>query len=151
MHDEDNIAIVLNFAFARETTAFGSGSRTIPLSWIRLVIERMSKKTEAKRPPPVNGQALVKHVTVKGQRMVMLPEEEYDRLLQRADGGDHCSFYPMTGHTVEAFRDDLKDFKTSKGAICFQPDKPLPAALVKKLVKARVAEVEQRSSKSRRK
>jgi uncharacterized protein YdhG (YjbR/CyaY superfamily) len=61
---------------------------------------------------------------------------------------DHCSFYPMTGHTVEAFKDDLKDFKTSKGAICFQPDKPLPAALVRKLVNARVAEIEGRPGKA---
>jgi len=42
-------------------------------------------KTETKHRPPLNGQARVKHITVKGQRMVMLPENEYDRLLQRAD------------------------------------------------------------------
>jgi uncharacterized protein YdhG (YjbR/CyaY superfamily) len=58
---------------------------------------------------------------------------------------DRCSFYPMTGHTVEAFKDELKAYKTSKGAINFPPDKPLPAALVRKLVKARVAEIEGRS------
>jgi uncharacterized protein YdhG (YjbR/CyaY superfamily) len=63
-------------------------------------------------------------------------------------GADHCSFYPMTGHTVAAFKDDLKDFKTSKGAISFQPANPLPAALVRKLVRARVSEVEQRSGRS---
>jgi ribosome-binding protein aMBF1 (putative translation factor) len=49
------------------------------------LIGRTSMKTETKRRALVNGQALVKHVTVKGQRMVMLPEDEYDRLLQRAD------------------------------------------------------------------
>jgi uncharacterized protein YdhG (YjbR/CyaY superfamily) len=64
-------------------------------------------------------------------------------------GADHCSFYPMTGHTVEAFQDELKDFKTSKGGICFQPGKPLPAALVRKLVKARVAEIEGRPGNTR--
>jgi uncharacterized protein YdhG (YjbR/CyaY superfamily) len=64
-------------------------------------------------------------------------------------GADHCSFYPMTGHTLEAFKDDLKGFKTSKGAINFQPDKPLPAALVRKLVRARVAEIERQPKKAK--
>jgi hypothetical protein len=46
----------------------------------------------------------------------------------------------MSGSTVEAHRDDLKDYDTSKGAIRFQPDKPLPTALVRKLLKARIAQ-----------
>lgn len=53
---------------------------------------------------------------------------------------NHCSFYPMNGTTVAAFRDRLKGFETSKGTIRFTPDKPLPAGLIKKLIKARVAE-----------
>jgi uncharacterized protein YdhG (YjbR/CyaY superfamily) len=53
---------------------------------------------------------------------------------------NHCAFYPMSSATVEAFKDDLKEYKTSKGTIRFQADKPLPAALVRKLVKARIAE-----------
>ncbi|MEO8660793.1 MAG: DUF1801 domain-containing protein [Bryobacteraceae bacterium] len=52
----------------------------------------------------------------------------------------HCAFYLMSGSTVEAHKDELKDYDTSKGTIRFAPDKPLPAALVKKLVKARLAE-----------
>jgi uncharacterized protein YdhG (YjbR/CyaY superfamily) len=53
---------------------------------------------------------------------------------------NHCAFYPMSGATVEGFKSELKDFATSKGTIRFQPEKPLPAALVRKLVKARIAE-----------
>jgi uncharacterized protein YdhG (YjbR/CyaY superfamily) len=53
---------------------------------------------------------------------------------------NHCAFYPMSSSTVEAHKDELKDFDTSKGTIRFQPDSPLPAALVRKLVKARIAE-----------
>jgi uncharacterized protein YdhG (YjbR/CyaY superfamily) len=52
----------------------------------------------------------------------------------------HCAFYPMSSFTVQAHRDELKDYDTSKGTIRFQPDHPLPAALVHKLVKARIAE-----------
>jgi uncharacterized protein YdhG (YjbR/CyaY superfamily) len=53
---------------------------------------------------------------------------------------NHCAFYPMSSSTVAAHKDDLKDYDTSKGTIRFQADKPLPVALVRKLVKARIAE-----------
>jgi uncharacterized protein YdhG (YjbR/CyaY superfamily) len=53
---------------------------------------------------------------------------------------NHCAFYPMSSSTVKAFKDELKEYKTSKGTIRFQADKPLPATLVRKLMKARIAE-----------
>jgi len=52
----------------------------------------------------------------------------------------HCAFYLMSSSTVEAHKDELKDYDTSKGTIRFQADKPLPVALVRKLVKAGIAE-----------
>ena len=55
-------------------------------------------------------------------------------------GANHCAFYPMSSSTVEAHKEDLEGYETSKGTIRFQPDKPLPAALVRKLVKARIAD-----------
>jgi uncharacterized protein YdhG (YjbR/CyaY superfamily) len=59
---------------------------------------------------------------------------------------DHCSLFP-TASVIEAFKNELKGFSTSKGTIHFPTDKPLPIALVKKLVKARVT---QNESKKRR-
>ena len=59
---------------------------------------------------------------------------------------NHCSFFP-TASVIEAFKDELKGCSISKGTIKFPTDKPLPAALVKKMVKARVAQME---SKKRR-
>jgi uncharacterized protein YdhG (YjbR/CyaY superfamily) len=53
---------------------------------------------------------------------------------------NHCAFYPMNATTVKAHQADLKDFDTSKGTIRFHPDHPLPAKLIRKLVKARLAE-----------
>jgi uncharacterized protein YdhG (YjbR/CyaY superfamily) len=53
---------------------------------------------------------------------------------------NHCAFYPMSSSTVAAHEDELAKYETSKGTIRFQADKPLPAALVRKLVKARIAE-----------
>jgi len=59
---------------------------------------------------------------------------------------DHCSLFP-TAAVIEAFKNELKGFTTSKGTIQFPTDKPLPTALIKKMVKARVA---QNESKKRR-
>ncbi|MGC1482722.1 MAG: DUF1801 domain-containing protein [Candidatus Acidiferrum sp.] len=53
---------------------------------------------------------------------------------------NHCSLFP-TALVIETFKNELKGFTTSKGTIQFPTDKPLPSALVKKLVKARVAQV----------
>ena len=54
--------------------------------------------------------------------------------------GNHCAFYPMSASTVAAHRDELAGYQTSTGTIRFPPAKPLPASLVRKLVKARIAE-----------
>jgi len=53
---------------------------------------------------------------------------------------NHCSFYPMSAATLRNFQAQLKPFETSKGTIRFTTDKPLPVALVRKLVKARISE-----------
>jgi uncharacterized protein YdhG (YjbR/CyaY superfamily) len=52
-------------------------------------------------------------------------------------GKNHCALYP--GAIVEQHKHDLRNYETSKGTIRFQADHPLPAALVRKLVKARIA------------
>jgi uncharacterized protein YdhG (YjbR/CyaY superfamily) len=51
----------------------------------------------------------------------------------------HCSFYPGA-HPIKAHQDDLKKYDTSKGTIRFPVDRPLPAGLVRKLVKTRIKE-----------
>jgi uncharacterized protein YdhG (YjbR/CyaY superfamily) len=54
---------------------------------------------------------------------------------------NHCGFYPMSGSVVAALQADLAGYETSKGAIRFSLDTPLPAELIEKLVKARIAEI----------
>lgn len=51
---------------------------------------------------------------------------------------DHCSLFP-TAAVIEEFKNELRGFSTSKGTIHFPHEKPLPIALIKKIVKARVA------------
>ena len=52
---------------------------------------------------------------------------------------NHCSFFPMDSSLADEFQEELKKYKTSKGTIQFPVDKPLPKALVTRIVKARVA------------
>lgn len=52
---------------------------------------------------------------------------------------DHCSLFP-TPSVIDKFKNDLKGFSTSKGTIHFPLDKPLPTALIKRIVKARVTQ-----------
>jgi uncharacterized protein YdhG (YjbR/CyaY superfamily) len=54
---------------------------------------------------------------------------------------DHCSLFP-TASVIEVFKDELKGFSTSKGTIHFPANKPVPTALIKKLVKERVGQSE---------
>ncbi len=60
----------------------------------------------------------------------------------------HCSFFPMNAALLDEFADDVAPYRTAKGTLQFAPDKPLPAALVKKLVKARARQNEAKSKRS---
>ena len=53
---------------------------------------------------------------------------------------DHCSLFPMNAGLIDRMKDELKAYRTAKGTLQFALDKPLPAALLKKIVKARVKE-----------
>jgi uncharacterized protein YdhG (YjbR/CyaY superfamily) len=62
-------------------------------------------------------------------------------LVSYGAGAKHCAFYP--GSIVQEFTKELKDYDTSgKGTIRFSVEEPLPAALVRKIVRARIAQQE---------
>jgi len=63
-------------------------------------------------------------------------------LVAYAAFSNHCSFFPMSMKVIRAFKKDLEKLDASKGTIRFPLDKPLSAVLIKKLVKARIAENE---------
>ena len=69
-----------------------------------------------------------------------------------------CSYYPFSGTTLQTLAVDVADYSQTKGALHFDPKKPLPKALVRKLIAARIAEtgtaepaVEARASSKRKK
>jgi uncharacterized protein YdhG (YjbR/CyaY superfamily) len=65
-------------------------------------------------------------------------------LLSYAAFKDHCSLFPMGSRAIEEFAEELKDYRVTKGTIHIPLDKPLPKALVIKIVKACVARNEAR-------
>ena len=76
-----------------------------------------------------------------------MPVFKYQGLLMGfAAYSDHCSLFAMSAALVVEFQEELKNYSTSKGTIRFALDKPLPAALVNKLTKARVAQNERKKA-----
>jgi len=59
---------------------------------------------------------------------------------------DHCSLFP-TASVIDEFRDELQEFRVSKGTIHFPLDKPLPTALIKKIVRRRVKQKQNAKAK----
>ena len=95
-------------------------------------------------------RALIRSVVPRGATEIIsygMPAFKHNGVLVWfAAFSDHCSLFP-THSVIEQFRNELKGFLVSKGTIQFPLDKPLPTALIKRMVKARVADDE---SKKRR-
>jgi uncharacterized protein YdhG (YjbR/CyaY superfamily) len=62
---------------------------------------------------------------------------------------DHYSFFPMSARAVEHHRDELGERVTGKGTIAFGYGRPFPAALVRKVVRTRLAEARARRTARR--
>jgi uncharacterized protein YdhG (YjbR/CyaY superfamily) len=70
-----------------------------------------------------------------------IPMFKYKGLLMGyAAFSNHCSLFPMGSSLLKKFAGDLEGYSLAKGTIRFPLDKPLPAALLKKFAKARVAQ-----------
>jgi uncharacterized protein YdhG (YjbR/CyaY superfamily) len=51
-----------------------------------------------------------------------------------------CSYFPFSGSTLATLADELESYDKTKSSLHFDPAKPLPMALVRKLIRARIAE-----------
>lgn len=80
-----------------------------------------------------------------------MPAFKQDQLLVGyAAFQDHCSFFPMSLAVMRDFAEELKGYSLSKGTIRFSAAAPLPTSLVKRMVKARIAENAARQALRRR-
>jgi uncharacterized protein YdhG (YjbR/CyaY superfamily) len=89
-------------------------------------------------------RAVIRSVVPKDTTEVIsygIPMFKYNGMLVGyAAFAKHCSLFPTGSGVIEQFAKELKAYRTSKGTIQFPSDKPLPDALIKKIVKARVKE-----------
>lgn len=85
---------------------------------------------------------VIKSVAPKAEEMIsyqILAYKQYGVLVYFGVFKNHVGFYP-TGQGIEDFKDELVGYKSAKGSVQFPLDKPLPFALIKKIVKYRVEE-----------
>ena len=121
-----------------------------PQAKVTTVDEYLRRLTSDKRAALQQLRRTIKSAAPRAEECIsyQLPAFRLDgrMLVWYGAGANHCSFYP--GAIVDAHKADLKNYDTSKGTIRFQPDAPLPATLVKKLVKACIARNEARRATS---
>ncbi len=117
----------------------------------RTIDEYLAILSDDKRAALEKLRATIKAAAPKAEECIsyQMPAFRLDgrMLVWFGAGAGHCAFYP--GGVVREFEDDLAKFETSKGTIRFQPDHPLPSSVVKKIVKARIAQNAARRRKAR--
>jgi uncharacterized protein YdhG (YjbR/CyaY superfamily) len=108
------------------------------------VDEYLANTPEPARSTLKHIRAVIKSVVPKETTEVIsyrIPMFKFNGMLVGyAAFAKHCSLFPTGSGVIEKFAKELKGYKTSRGTIQFPSDKPLPDALVKKIVKQRVKE-----------
>lgn len=116
----------------------------------KTVDEYLSRVAEPARSTLEKVRAVIRSVVPPETTEVIsygIPTFRYKRgLVSYAAFRDHCSFFPLGSSALDAFADELKPYRAAKGTLHFPVDKPLPSALIKKIVRARLAQNEQRKS-----
>jgi len=125
-------------------------SKTVP----KTVEEYLAKVPDPQRTTLQRVRAVIQSVLPPEATEVIsyrIPCVQYKGMLVGyAAFADHCSLFGMSGTLLGPLKDELKAYSTSKGTIRFAIDKPLPAALIKKLMKSAIAEKEARKKESKR-
>lgn len=94
-------------------------------------------------------RAAIKKAAPKAEELIsyQIPTYKYKgALVHFAAFKDHCSFYGVSKNMLKAFEKELSPFKVSGTTIHFHSDKPLPSALIQKMVRERVKENEERKA-----
>jgi uncharacterized protein YdhG (YjbR/CyaY superfamily) len=110
----------------------------------KTVDEYLANLPEPARSTLTHIRAVIKSVVPKEATEVIsyrIPMFKFNGMLVGyAAFAKHCSLFPTGSGVIEKFAKELKGYKTSKGTIQFPSDKPMPEALLKKIVKQRVKE-----------
>ncbi len=110
----------------------------------KTVDEYLSKVPEPARSTLSHIRSVIRSVVPKAATEVIsygMPMFKFNGMLVGyAAFKNHCSLFPTGSGVIEKFAKELKGYPTSRGTIRFPSDKPLPDALLKKIVKARVAQ-----------
>src|SRR6476469_7920346 len=113
--------------------------------------ENLASVSDQKRPALQRLRKTILGVIPKAEECIsyQMPAFRHEGrvLVYFAAAANHCAFYP--GGMVNEFKDELDGYETSKGTIRFQPERPLPASLVHRIVKARLAQNAARASKAK--
>ncbi len=116
-------------------------SKTAPKANVKTIDDYLARLDDDKRAALERLRRILRAAAPRAEECISygMPALRLDgrMLVWFGAGANHCAFYP--GGIVEAYKDDLKDYETSKGTIRFQPDDPLPPALVRKIVTAAIA------------
>jgi uncharacterized protein YdhG (YjbR/CyaY superfamily) len=114
----------------------------------KTVAEYLARIPEPARSTLKKMRATIRSVAPKETTEVTsygIPTFRYKRgLVAVAAFKDHCSFFLFGSSVLDDFKEELATYRVTKGTLHFPLDKSLPAALVKKIVKARVAQNEER-------
>jgi len=114
-----------------------AGSKTVPAT----VDEYLAKVPEPAQSTLKKVRAVIQSLVPAETAEVLsyrMPAFKYKKvLLWYAAFSDHCSLFP-TASVIEKLGEELKAYTVSKGTIHFPTDKPLPSALLKRIVKARL-------------
>lgn len=90
-----------------------------------------------------NLRTTIKSVAPKAKEVIsyaMPAFKYYGMLVYFSAFKNHCSFFPANSSLIAKLEKELKPYRTAKGTIQFTVDRPLPATLVKKIVKERMKE-----------
>ncbi len=118
--------------------------KTIP----KTVPEYLARVPEPARTTLKKVRAVVRSVVPKGATEVIsygIPTFKYKGgLVAYAAFKDHCSFFPLGSQVLDQFKDELGEFRVSKGTLHFPLHEPLASALLRKIVRTRVRQNEER-------
>jgi uncharacterized protein YdhG (YjbR/CyaY superfamily) len=133
---------------AKKVTKSSPRSKAKPASSAAEVVTYLAKLPKSQRIALGNLRKIIKGfvpVATEGFSYGMPAFKYFGHSLVGYDAfKEHCSLFPMSPKVQATFSRELKAFHTSKGTIQFPPDQPLPAGLVKRILKARIKEIEER-------